>query len=99
MEVIFKVSPKDIEVLIDEAGLKGERSTNFLEGFNNFLVSGERTKEEVTDYINGVGENESTSKNIKAHLSTYLKSYELVKRVREKVIADIESLVEEKEAA
>ena len=95
LETLFSKEPKEIESLIEDAGIKGERSTNFLESFNNFLVSGDRTLEEVTDYINGVGEYEVTSANIKRHIKTYLKSYDLVKRVRARVIADFE---EEKEA-
>lgn len=96
LKILFKVKPDEIEKLIDAAGIKGERSTNFREGYHNFLVGSNPSKEDAIRYVNGEGEFEITSKNVKKHLSVYLKEFALAEAVREKVLADIESLVEVK---
>ena len=73
------LNTSEITLAVAEAGFKARaRSGNFVTDYYTFLAEGGKTLPEVKAFINGTGENDSTSDNVKRHLNHYLKIYALV---------------------
>lgn len=71
----------ELEVYAKPKGT-GAARTSFAGKFYDFLAGNPgATKEEATAYINGDGEHEDTSENVKKHLSHYMGIWTLVNKI------------------